>query len=268
MAAELILWLDEPADVRAQMGRDQALLAAAERGGPAILRLYSFSPPGITLGRAQDPARELDLERCRADGVAWAVRPTGGRALWHEEDWTFACAGPLDHPATSGPPHEAYTRTARWLAAALRRLGVPVELTAGTPGGPGRPRVAAGAAAPCFASSARHELTLAGRKLAGIAQRETSTARLQQGSLLVRRTHGRLLDYQRCEPGSREAARRALEAASAVVDEARAGLALADLADALRAERAGTARWTGAGIPDALLRSGFDAIAARGARPA
>ncbi len=260
----MILWLDAPKDVRAQMARDAALLAAAERGGPAVMRVYAFDPPGITLGRAQDPERELDLARCRADGVAWAVRPTGGRALWHEADWTFACAGPLDHPAMAGAPHEAYARTARWLAAALRRLGVPVELTPGTPGGPGRPRAAVGAAAPCFASSARHELTRDGRKLAGIAQRETSSARLQQGSLLVRRTHGRLLDYQRGEPAARAAARAALEAGSAVVEEARSGLSIAEFVGALAAERAGTERWTGAGIPDALAKAGFEPTAAEG----
>ncbi len=268
MPARVILWLDASADVRVQMARDAALLAAAERGGPAVMRVYAFDPPGITLGRAQDPERELDLARCRADGVAWAVRPTGGRALWHEADWTFACAAPLDHPAMAGPSHEAYARTARWLAAALRRLGVPVELTPGTPGGPGRPRVAVGAAAPCFASSARHELTLAGRKLAGIAQRETASARLQQGSLLVRRTHGRLLDYQRVDPAARAAARAALEAGSAVVEEARPGLSIGDFAEALAAERPGTERWTGAGIPDALAKAGFETAAVADRRPA
>ncbi len=255
----LVLWEDGAADARAQMARDAALLELAAGGGPAVMRLYEFRPAGITLGAAQDPERELDLERCAADGVVWAVRPTGGRGIWHEADWTFALAGPVGHPALAGATHEAYARTASWLAAALRRLGVPVALTPGTPGGPGRPREAHGAARPCFASSARHELTLGGRKLAGIAQRDTARARLQQGSLLVGRTGGRLLDYQRLPAASRERARNRLEAASAGIAEARPDASLAEWADALAAERPGTVRCRQRTPPESLLAAGLDA---------
>jgi len=53
--------------------------------GP-LVRLFTFAPAGITIGRAQDPGRELDLPRLERDGVAWAARPTGGRAIWHEDE--------------------------------------------------------------------------------------------------------------------------------------------------------------------------------------
>ena len=86
------------------MARDAALLAAAD-ADPAfepLLRVYRFAPAGITLGYSQRPERELDLARCAADGVEWAVRPTGGRAIFHADDWTYALAARIDDPKWGG----------------------------------------------------------------------------------------------------------------------------------------------------------------------
>lgn len=191
------LWLDAPGGVREQMARDASLLerAAAAEGAGTLLRLYTFTPPGITLGRAQDPARELDLAALARDGVAHAVRPTGGRAIWHDEEWTFALVTRLGAGGWAQTPAEAYGRTAQLLATALRSLGVPVTLAPGSRRGPGAPRDRHGAAPPCFASTARHELLLHGRKLAGIAQRVVRGGLLQQGSILLGDSHARLARY-------------------------------------------------------------------------
>lgn len=198
------------------MRRDRALLSGMADAScrAAVLRVYRFAPPGITLGRAQRPERELDLERCRALGVDWAVRPTGGRAIWHDEDWTFAAVGSARFGPLAGAPREAYRSTARLLASALSTMGLETDLTPGTPGGPGPSRGEAHAAAPCFASSARHELTLRGRKVAGIAQRESAGARLQQGSLLVGPSHLRICEVLQLGEARRRAMRAELEAGS------------------------------------------------------
>ncbi|HEV2104294.1 MAG TPA: hypothetical protein VGU27_01100, partial [Candidatus Eisenbacteria bacterium] len=93
----MILWLDGAHPPRRNMARDAGLLAAVADGRLAepVLRLFAFAPHGITLGRLQDPARELDLERLARDRVPWAVRPTGGRAIFHAEEWTFSLTTPL-----------------------------------------------------------------------------------------------------------------------------------------------------------------------------
>ncbi len=191
----MILWCDGGHDPAENMRRDAVLLAAAESGAPPVLRVFRFAPPGITLGRAQDPARELDLERCRREGVGWAVRPTGGRAIFHDEEWTYSLAAPLDDPAWGGDLARAYGAVSRLLAEALRQLEVPVRLARGEARGDLAPRVAGGAAPPCFASTARHEIVLEGRKLVGSAQRRTARALLQQGSVLLGPAHLRLADY-------------------------------------------------------------------------
>ena len=219
----MILWCDGGHSARENMRRDAKLLErldAAADGTPAaeaVLRLFRFSPPGITLGHAQNPERTLDLERCRVDRVEWAVRPTGGRAIYHDEEWTYSFAARIADSDWGGSLREAYDRVSRLVHASLVTLGVPAELRAGrmaraedgerdagTPNDPARPS--------CFASTARHEIELSGRKLVGSAQRRTAGALLQQGSLLLGDAHLRLADYLRLDPEAREGARQALAA--------------------------------------------------------
>jgi lipoate-protein ligase A len=205
----VILWVDGAHDPRENMRRDALLLAAAERGAGPVLRLFGFQPWGLTLGYGQVPERELDLERCRRDGIPWARRPTGGRAIFHAQEWTYSLAAPLAHPEWGGSLRDSYRRMGALLAASLHRLGVPAALA----GDPRReaPEAAAlpgGPAPPCFATTSRDEVALGGRKLIGSAQRRTGAALLQQGSLLLGDGHLRLADYLRV-PAERRAALRA-----------------------------------------------------------
>ena len=215
-AGTVVLWVDGAHDVATNMARDAALLERAAAGGleATVLRLFTFAPPGITLGRAQDPARELDLEALARAGIVWAVRPTGGRAIWHEDDWTFSLVSRLSPDGWAATAAAAYERTGRLLAGAFQWLGVPARLAPGTPHGPGGPQARGGAAPPCFASTARHELVLEGRKLAGIAQRVSRGALLQQGSLLLGGAHVRLAEFT--QVADRDRRRVELDEAAAV----------------------------------------------------
>lgn len=212
--ARLILWCDGAHPPGENMRRDAALLAAAEEdpGRPAVLRLFRFAPHGITLGRAQDPSRELDLDRCRRDGVPWAVRPTGGRAIFHAQEWTCSLCARIDDPEWGGGAAATYARGSRLLAGSLAGLGVPAHLAPGTRGPAGFPR--GGVAAPCFASTARHEIVIDGRKLVGSAQRRGARALLQQSSVLLGDGHLRLADYLAVDEPQRLRIRAELDASA------------------------------------------------------
>ncbi|HEY3216647.1 MAG TPA: hypothetical protein VGK93_09160 [Candidatus Eisenbacteria bacterium] len=201
----MILWVDGAHDAAENMRRDERLLARATEGAEPVLRLFAFAPPGITLGRGQSPERELDLERCAADGIAWALRPTGGRAIFHADDWSYSLSAALDHRDWGGAASRAYARASALIVASLNRLGVPAAFA------PGVARAAEGARGPgrgtepCFTSTARHEVVLHGRKLVGSAQRRTARALLQQGSVLLGGAHVGLADYLALpEPRRRE----------------------------------------------------------------
>ena len=247
--APLALWHDGAHDPAHQMARDAWLLERAAAGAlpSTVLRLFTFAPPGITLGRSQDPERELELAALERAGVPWALRPTGGRAIWHEEEWTFSLATRPGVDGWAPTAAAAYERTARVLADALSRLGVPAARSPGSARGVGPPRARAGAAPPCFASVARHELTLDGRKLAGIAQRAVRGALLQQGSLLLGPSHAKLARWVRASDAARDALERsALSGTAGAGSWLGADRSLSRLADALADVLAGEvalARW-------------------------
>jgi lipoate-protein ligase A len=210
----MIVRVDGAHDPAENMRRDAELLAGAERGAEPVLRLFRFEPHGITLGASQRPEVELDLPRCTADGVPWAVRPTGGRAIFHADEWTYALAAPLSDPVWGGALERAYAAATSLVLDSLRALGVPASLAA-TRGPVTAPRRGRGTAPPCFATTTRHEIVLDGRKLVGSAQRRTARGLLQQGSVLLGDGHLRLADYLAASDAERDAARAALAAASA-----------------------------------------------------
>ena len=257
-ALALDLWCDGAHPPAENMRRDAALLAAAADGRltRTVVRLFTFQPHGITLGMSQDPATELDMDAVEAAGVPWAVRPPGGRAIYHAQEWTFSLTTTLGEGGWAADARAAYARTGEWLARALRLLGAPVQL-AHADHGDLSPRAGEDSAPACFASTARYELTLEGRKIAGIAQRRVGSALLQQGSLLLGDGHLRLVDFQRLSEAARAQARSALAAASANARGRVAGASrLEDLAAALVATSgagpitmlAGEAGLRGAGI--------------------
>lgn len=163
------------------MALDQVLASRVARGeAPPTLRFYTWDRPAISLGFHQDPSRVLNMEEVRRLGLSVVRRPTGGRAVLHGHDLTYAVALPTSLPWVS-----TLMETYRALSEALRegflRAGVPVTLARGHVGelrpGP----------LPCFASTARYELVWRGRKVVGSAQRRFKGAVLQQGSIPLRR---------------------------------------------------------------------------------
>ncbi len=154
-------------------GRD----AAAARGEPdalaGSLRFYEWPRPTLSLGFHQQrlPVHWLDLA---ARGVIDLVRrPSGGRAVLHGGDLTYALVWP------SPPPQrpEAYRRACQWLLRGFAALDLPLAF---------------GQSAfntnrdNCFATSTAADLVHNdGSKRIGSAQLWRRGALLQHGSILI-----------------------------------------------------------------------------------
>lgn len=158
------------------MAADDALLREASMTGRAFLRLYRWSPPCLSFGRNEPALARYDRAEIERRGWDVVRRPTGGRAVWHEDEVTYAVAAPI---APFGSLRQSYCAIHERLAAALRSLGVPAQLAPknGRSPGPG-----AGA---CFAAPVGGEVTVHGRKVVGSAQVRLETAFLQHGSILL-----------------------------------------------------------------------------------
>jgi lipoate-protein ligase A len=174
---------------RENMAIDAALLAAAG-ADRAILRFYRWDPPCLSFGRNEPATTRYDRDRIVALGISTVRRPTGGRAVWHDAEVTYALAGSA---TLFGSLPETYRAMHDVIAAGLRALGVPARLAPTTAAvGPD-----AGA---CFASPAGGEVTVGGRKLVGSAQVREGDAFLQHGSILLLDAQDVVAQVTRGEP--------------------------------------------------------------------
>jgi lipoate-protein ligase A len=164
------------------MALDEALLERARETGEAVIRIYGWVRPVLSLGRNQTARGRYDLERARVLGVSILRRPTGGRAVLHHREVTYSVTAP---EGSLGSLRESYQRINRLLLTGLRRLGIAAR-EAEPAGVAPRPGVL-----PCFEAPVAGEIVArvgeggAERKLVGSAQVRENGALLQHGSILV-----------------------------------------------------------------------------------
>jgi lipoyl(octanoyl) transferase len=146
------------------------------------VRLYRWSPACLSFGRNQ-PARGLyDLPSAYRRGIEFVRRPTGGQAVLHDQELTYAVVAPV---ATIGRPRAAYRRINEALVAGLRSLGLPAALAGGSEPTAASLPVPVSWSEACFRRPAVGEVVVGGRKVVGSAQRAERGVILQHGSLLV-----------------------------------------------------------------------------------
>jgi lipoate-protein ligase A len=169
------LLVDGLADGASNMAIDQAIMEAVVAGNRRpTLRFYGWSPPCLSLGRNQ-PLADVDLAACRAMGIDVVRRPSGGRAILHTDELTYAVMMLQDDPRSEGGVLASYRRLSRGLLAGLRCLGVDAIQASGQ--NKGEPT------AICFETPSDYEITVGGRKLVGSAQWRAQGGVLQHGSL-------------------------------------------------------------------------------------
>lgn len=170
------LILSDPKSGKENMAVDSAILAAVESGlSPPTLRLYSWDPPCLSLGYSQ-PYSDIDQTLLEVSGWDVVRRPTGGRAILHTDELTYAVIGPRSDPRLEGGLTQSYQRLSEALYESLVRMDLPVEIHQGK-------NPLANSQPVCFENPSDFEITVAGRKIIGSAQARKKTALLQHGSL-------------------------------------------------------------------------------------
>jgi lipoyl(octanoyl) transferase len=162
-----------PGSARRTMAVDEALLGAAvERGRDATLvRLYRWADLALSVGAKQEVPRDV-LDRCAAAGVEIVRRPTGGGAVLHVDDLTYAVVAPERGMGVLG----IYRWVAEGLVAGFAALGLEASVVEHAGGG---------SALACFALPTGADLEVGGRKICGSAQVRRSGWFLQHGSIPV-----------------------------------------------------------------------------------
>ena len=178
------LMLDQALDGEANMAVDAELLASVESAEEprTVLRFYSWIRPTISLGRNQKPEKAVDLNVCREEGIEVVRRPTGGRAVLHDDELTYAVVSNDLSYFADGSIYETYRVISEGLSAGYGSLGVKTLLA------PDTRRMGSsrnGSDYPCFVSPSRYELMVDGRKIVGSAQRRLRRSFLQHGSMPI-----------------------------------------------------------------------------------
>src|SRR6267142_193746 len=161
------LIIDGAIDGISNMAIDAALLDEVEASSDlrTIVRFYGWLRPTVSLGRNQMIDKAVDVEYCSANGIDVVHRPTGGRAVLHDDELTYAVVS--NDSATFGDTiYGNYKRVSEALCLGFNRLGIPAVLAPDTRK-PNSKDVDADP--PCFISTSRYELMVDGRKIVGSA---------------------------------------------------------------------------------------------------
>ncbi len=173
------------------MAIDECMVSWHQRTGIPVFRVYTWSPPAISLGRYQQTDC-LDLEACRADGVDIVRRVTGGGAIYHDRELTYslACAGDdLDKkPRTVS---ESFEIINRFLIVFYRWMGFRAVYSKDT----AVTTMTGRRAAFCFSGNEKYDIMINGKKIGGNAQRRMGKAVLQHGSVPLYLDRDRVARY-------------------------------------------------------------------------
>lgn len=165
------------ADGPSNMAADEALLETAADHGLASLRFYTWTAPTLTLGYFQ-PATAREAVPRLAE-LPWVRRSTGGAAIVHHHELTYALALPCGRRWAS--PESWICRFHHLLRDVLAEFGVQSHAVVC-----GEEQKLGDVL--CFLHQTPGDLLVGGSKVAGSAQRKWKGALLQHGSILLRRS--------------------------------------------------------------------------------
>ncbi|MBK8040299.1 MAG: lipoate--protein ligase family protein [Verrucomicrobiaceae bacterium] len=150
------------------MAADQAWL---EQSTEAVLRVYRWDRPTVTIGYAQS------LPKLAEALPGWPVvrRWTGGGVVLHENDFTYSVIVPAGHPWAETRPLDSYQIIHDSLAKALVSAGFSGCRLAGPEDLIENPF--------CFVAPALHDVVRGKVKIAGAGQRRGKLGLLHQGSV-------------------------------------------------------------------------------------
>ena len=166
-----------------QMAIDEALYACADRDRPPVLRFYTWQKPTLSLGYFQQYKRVVQESFVVHNNIDVVRRITGGRAVLHQYEVTYALAGPLTNIFANQSLRETYRLIANALNLGLQRIGLEhpsVRVDAPQDGAARESRLPQ-----CFVSLSQFEHASETKKVIGSAQKRSRDRFVQHGSILL-----------------------------------------------------------------------------------
>lgn len=167
------------------MALDSVIADSVAKGlSPPTIRFYDWNPYCLSIGFNQTIS-EIEYVSCQELGIDVARRPTGGRAVLHAKEFTYAVIIPAGNPVFRKSILGTYQIISDWLLEGLRKLGINAQQSEKRD----RDSVNPDYEKFCFALPLRYEIMVNNRKLIGSAQRRFPGVVLQHGSILIGSEH-------------------------------------------------------------------------------
>jgi lipoate-protein ligase A len=177
MPSWFLLHEPEPLPAAENMARDEHLFNLCHEKKCGFLRLYAWEKPTFSIGVSQKAERALNLAFIRGQDCEYVRRLTGGKAVLHHREITYAVVSSEDIFFKEHDLHQSYMLISRVLVQAIRSLGVDAVLSKGSAAELSRSHN------PCFSFPTPHEIEVGGKKIVGSAQKRDKQALLQHGSI-------------------------------------------------------------------------------------
>ncbi|MEI6065341.1 MAG: lipoate--protein ligase family protein [Pseudanabaena sp. ELA748] len=171
------------------MELDNALLDRHSQNAesPSFLRFYRWNPAAISLGFHQKQYPDRWNAIAQKHNLDIVRRPSGGRAVLHQGDLTYAVVTHVEHNGKKRSHREVYEYICEFLIQGFAELGINL-----TYGQSGRGYIHNPS---CFSTATNADLVIAdGRKLIGSAQVYRHNSVLQHGSIAIAPNHDLLTE--------------------------------------------------------------------------
>jgi len=167
-----------PFEASHNMAVDEAIsISVMNSLSPPTLRLYGWTKPSISIGAFQR-IRDINLHLSRQLDIPLVRRPTGGRAILHDEELTYSFSIKTSKGIFTDSLLKNYRIISSAFCYALKKLGIHATMSEG------RIKKNMLSDSPlCFQSTSYGEITVHGQKIIGSAQRRFQDGFLQQGSI-------------------------------------------------------------------------------------
>ena len=159
---------------------------------PSILRFYRWNPTAISLGFHQKHYPDHWNAIAEQHHLDIVRRPSGGRAVLHQGDLTYAVITNVEVNGKKRSHREMYEYICEFLIQGFAKLGIAL-----TYGNSGRGYIHNPS---CFSTATNADLVIAdGRKLIGSAQVYRHNSVLQHGSIAIAPNYGLLRELFQSE---------------------------------------------------------------------
>jgi lipoate-protein ligase A len=166
-----------PCSASYNMAADEAIAIAVRKGNvPATLRIYRWEKPSLSLGSFQKIS-DVNIAFCTARDIPVVRRPTGGRAIFHDDELTYSFSSRNETFFSKGLL-DSYRILSWALKTAFDCIGLALTIKTERESARNLMRSPL-----CFDSTSYGELTFKGTKIVGSAQKRWKDGLLQQGSI-------------------------------------------------------------------------------------